>query len=140
MLNFFYRALNSKKGFTLIEVLVVVAIIGILVALAAPRVIARIQDARVASDEAIIKILNDAIVAIHLDDAITGGGPGETGNITWEALTEYIDQSTNDYLDGKTAGTIVSGASFTGKSGVTIATTQGDDEIWYFVYPSGAGS
>jgi prepilin-type N-terminal cleavage/methylation domain-containing protein len=34
MLNFFYRALNNKKGFTLIEVLVVVAIIGILAALA----------------------------------------------------------------------------------------------------------
>jgi prepilin-type N-terminal cleavage/methylation domain-containing protein len=32
MLNFFHRALKNEKGFTLIEVLVVVAIIGILVA------------------------------------------------------------------------------------------------------------
>ena len=67
MLNFFHRALKNEKGFTLIEVLVVVAIIGILVALAAPRVIRRIDDARLAADEATAKVLNDAILGLELD-------------------------------------------------------------------------
>jgi len=64
MLEFFNRLLNNEKGFTLIEVLVVVAIIGILIAFAAPRVLTRLEDARVASDESVAKVLNDAIVLL----------------------------------------------------------------------------
>lgn len=72
MLNWFYRALNNKEGFTLIEVLVVVAIIGILAALAAPSILGRIEQSRAASDEALAKTLSNAIDAWTVDMELEG--------------------------------------------------------------------
>lgn len=129
MLNWFYRALNNKKGFTLIEVLVVVAIIGILAALAAPRVIQRINDSRVAADEAMMKIMNDAVIGVLLDAETSPGTSDDLAGYTYADIAPYLDNSARSYLEQYgSAITVLSGWSFPGRSGKTIIGTIVMDE------------
>ncbi len=51
---------EHKKGFTLMEVLVVVAVLGILASIALPRVVAFMGQARLAADQATVSTLNGA--------------------------------------------------------------------------------
>lgn len=143
MLNLFHRALNNKKGFTLIEVLVVVAIIGILIALAAPRVIRRIEDARINSDRATAKVLNDAIVTIELDYTVNPDNYPEgwsTADITWGDLKEYLEDGAviatipgDDDTVGASGGMEIKGRS---RDYVLKAYAPGDGpnstEVWKF--------
>ena len=139
MLEFFNRLLNNEKGFTLIEVLVVVAIIGILIAFAAPRVLTRLEDARVASDESVAKVLNDAIVTIELDNAVNPRGTTwTTGDITRE-LKEYLEDTTA--VTGAAVGDAVNkdgGLVLTGKSSKKIIkahapnTGVNTSDVWKF--------
>lgn len=141
MLNFFCRALKDEKGFTLIEVLVVVAIIGILVALAAPRVIRRIDDARIAADEATAKVLNDAILGLELDadKREDYDETWTTGDITWGELQEFLDDTTVVTTSAGLTDKIGSGLVLVGKSRKhTIQATEpntdlNDSQVWKFV-------
>ena len=58
---------RSRKGFTLIEILVVVVIIAILAAVVVPNVLNRIGDAKSGAATSDIKTLDDAIDQYHLD-------------------------------------------------------------------------
>jgi general secretion pathway protein G len=56
-----------QRGFTLIEILVVVMILGLLISLAAPRIIGRTDDARITKARADIKALEGALNLYKLD-------------------------------------------------------------------------
>ena len=71
------RKMKNKKGFTLMEMLIVVAIIAILIAIAIPTFANSLNKARVATDEANIRAGYASVMA----DVLTNEGEnsGETG-------------------------------------------------------------
>ena len=60
--------LRNSKGFTLIEMLVVVAIIGILVLVAVPRYVGYTKDANVATMQADVRVLESAALVSSIDE------------------------------------------------------------------------
>jgi type IV pilus assembly protein PilA len=62
---------KNKKGYTLTELIIVIAILGILAAIATPATLGYINDAKTKTDMANAKVIEDAISrAIVLDDTI----------------------------------------------------------------------
>ena len=64
---------NGKKGFTLAELLIVVAIIGILVAISFPIFTSQLEKSRLATDQANEKAAKSAAAVLVLDEKTESG-------------------------------------------------------------------
>ena len=67
MVNYFTKKLNNRKGFTLIELIVVIAVIGVLVLLAAPKFMGYTKDARAAKLVHNTKAIENAAMMYHIE-------------------------------------------------------------------------
>lgn len=98
------RKMKNKKGFTLMEMLIVVAIIAILIAIAIPTFASSLNKARVATDEANIR----SGYAEVMTKVLTGDFDVESGTGAADATTYILqkdgsvvaqaDAGTNDYV------------------------------------------
>jgi general secretion pathway protein G len=88
---------KNNKGFTLLEIIVVVFILSLLVAIVAPRIIGRTDDARIAEAKVQIKNFETALKLFNLDN---GFYPSTEQGL--EALVEKptIGQVPQKYRDG----------------------------------------
>lgn len=96
----------NKKGFTLAELLIVVAIIAVLVAVSVPVFNSKLERSREAADVANMRAAKVAAAAKYLDEEIPEAGitafyDAENGIIVEDAPEKGYGQG-SDKLDGKT--------------------------------------
>lgn len=78
------KRLKNERGFTLIELIVVIAVLGILVLLAAPQFLGHTKDANVAAMQADTKVLSNSALIYNTNYEV-----GKTGHDTeWPATGE----------------------------------------------------
>ncbi len=96
---------TNKKGFTLIELIVVVAIMAILVALLAPNVLKYIEKTKVGKDQNSLDSVRLAIEAELMDERLSsystgsttsGTGDSATTTLTAEWLYDFYSAKSND--------------------------------------------
>ena len=124
---------GNKKGFTLAELLVVVAIVGILVAISIPVFTAQLSKARKAAN---LRAAKAAAVAEYL----TGEKEGTmyynydiaSGKATGSETDDRVAKTERKLDDSATSGTAVDGNAKYTKFSVTVTTTTngtGDNQV-----------
>lgn len=71
----FFRRFKERNGFTLIEMINVIVIIGILALIAIPKFINLRKDATAARDQAVLAALRSAVYLYYVQSATQGGEP-----------------------------------------------------------------
>ncbi len=143
---------TTKSGFTLVEILIVVIILGILAAIVIPQFTSASQDARKNSLTSQLQTIRSQLELYklqHLDNLPTtliGGSPdstqltnksdntGATGTTTAYAFGPYLQAAPTNTLNGSTIVSVVTtDQTLGGASGTTTAgfvVNSSDGKIW----------
>ena len=111
---------KNNKGFSLVELIIVIAIMAILAGVLAPQFIKYLANSRVTSDLENAKMIGEAVSAQIADDATNGetyfNGNANTGNVQYAAGGKYSFASVG--VDNADIAAVIGGS-------VTVKATTG---------------
>ena len=90
------KKVRTNKGFTLLEIIVVVAIIAILAAYIAPKVAGRVDDARISKAKSDIRVLESSLELYKLDNFVYPSSGQGLGSL----VTKPSGDGTKNWRDG----------------------------------------
>jgi len=125
---------NTNKGFTLIELIMVMVILGIMAAVAVPRYLDSIANAEESAEDAVISAIKNGLKQ-YANNALVDGGRATWPTNPFEALSEkpagYTEDS--DYADVDGEWTFIDYMDGTGQ----ITHQRADNSRYYWDYNSG---
>lgn len=104
------KKMNNKRGFTLAELLIVVAIIAVLVAIAIPIFTSQAKAAKDATDLANVRAAYAEAMSTYLTEGNTGAGTATSTS----TVTLVGDGTTKGWTEGKIGGLQMTTAIHTG--------------------------
>lgn len=102
MLQFLKKKVRNKKGFTLVELIVVITILGILAGIAVPRFTSVTADAQATADRATARTILSAITMAEASLQVSGYPSGETEQTKFVG---EVNKSLNDPIKYGNTGT-----------------------------------
>ena len=124
----------NRKGFTLIELILVIAILGILAVSALPKFLNLTQNAKQASRDGVIGAVRSGIALYRANDMVTSGGTGEyptaldavgTGSTCSACFSTVLANGVNDTSWTKATATTYSFNDGTTSTTYTYSSTNG---------------
>ena len=125
---------TSRNGFTLIELIIVMVILGIMAAVAVPRYLDSIANAEESAEDAVISAVRNGLKQ-YANNALVDGGRATWPTNPFDALSEKPSGHTNDGDLANTDGewTFINNMDGSGQ----ITHQRADNSRYYWEYDSG---
>ena len=124
---------NITTGFTLIELIIVMVILGIMAAVAVPRYLDSIANAEASAEDAVITAIKNGLKQ-YANNSLVDNGRASWPTNPFDALSEKPTGYTND---GDLADTDGEWTFFTNGDGTQISHQRSDNSRYYWSYDKG---
>lgn len=148
MLKLFNRKKKDNKGFTLVELVIVVAILAILVGLLAPQYTKYVEKSRKSADASNMDEIIKAIEVHYVEQGVNSTGADTTVTVTMNSdkkipvsvkagtadldLTEYLKNIGNITMKGNWGANVVATLKVSKEGGVKVETITPPEFETYF--------